>query len=275
MSLIYEQLDPRLLYDIQKQFSSLNLANMPTTFASIQKRRKNPRVVLTLEHGIDDTVERDELETHNILNQHYSDPKKLLLAKGEYDGLDAIRDYTEDSGVLNYPIWKQHHKIAAEGTKSHHEIRGDVLASLETSNSDIHHKVRKLDEQLHSVRTPMDMHLYAGIKSDPRNSTGMFHNPTYTSTSLMSETAKAFAAPFEPSHKSSVNHVLKILYPKGSSGMYVEPFSGHKGEHEMVLPRGVTFKLTGNHTTEIDPHTQTKTHFHDAIPIHGHTSETS
>lgn len=37
----------------------------------------------------------------------------------------------------------------------------------------------------------------------------------------------------------------RILIPPGSNGVYLEPFSRHPGEHEILLPRGRTFMLDG------------------------------
>lgn len=108
-----------------------------------------------------------------------------------------------------------------------------------------------------------DFHVYTGVyqQLNPRihsshrdeNGNFIFHNPSFTSTSIDKHTADYFAKKNKDSNYVAsddnslhlpIADVLKIRIPSGyPHGAYVKPISDHEEENEYLLDKGHTFIL--------------------------------
>jgi hypothetical protein len=139
-----------------------------------------------------------------------------------------------------------------------------------------HKDAHDLSRALTKYRSPMKLHLFTGIKEDPRKIMTPEHElqghmplhlPAFTSTSLNPDTARGFAehdeVPYHhdpmPKYKRKPNlpfnrekHVVVIHAPKGIHGAYIEPYSDSKGEHEFILHAGAKLHLHTKPQTQRD-----------------------
>ncbi len=72
-----------------------------------------------------------------------------------------------------------------------------------------------------------------------------FTDPCFGSSSISSDVAKRFNAPF-------LNNavILEIAAHKGTSGIWMGDRSEHKNEHEFIMPRNTKYTVVGVHNSE-------------------------
>lgn len=164
-----------------------------------------------------------------------------------------IHEYTEDSAPVNRYL--------------HHEYSG----KNNIKNPRIEEKIAGISKHFETV-APLphlqDFHVYTGVyaelnprtQSTHRDEHGnyLFHNPSFTSTSIDDHTAETFAKhktddayTFDdnPDIHHSISDVMKIRIPSGyPHGSYVKPHSAHESENEFLLDKGHTFVLNPNPT---------------------------
>ena len=148
----------------------------------------------------------------------------------------AIRDYTDDSMVLNRNL-----RLYERGDGTNHNVYNHTQ------------HIERLDDLLNKHKTKEDFHVFTGVKVSPARD---FVNhkksqevklPSYTSTSTSIDVASSFAHD-APHYKDELHgidnpddetrHVLKIHVPKGSHAVSVRKHSFLPGEHEVLLHRG-------------------------------------
>lgn len=185
----------------------------------------------------------DEEQSNHVLDKILSS-ENTTPTTSEPD----VRSYTDDSSSVNRYL----HKKYADPS---HVTNAENIKKIES--------VSKHFEEAHPTPHLPDFHVYTGvygelnprIHSSHRDEHGnyVFHNPSFTSTSIDAHTAEYFAkTKNEPKYVSFddpyMNHpiadVLKIRIPAGyPHGSYIKPFSTHDSENEFLLDKGHTFVL--------------------------------
>lgn len=144
-------------------------------------------------------------------------------------------------------------------------------------------RIRQIDYfTRHQHQTPKDLVLYHGTRRNPlldMDSQRHLKLPAFTSTSL--DPSEAYhhtqqKATTSTTHGSDFPHILRIKWPKGSGGSYVDSLLGthktHLREHEMLLPRNVTFKIS--ETPQKVYHKGKHVSIWDAEAVSGHVHQT-
>jgi len=184
----------------------------------------------------DQTETNDELEA--ALNEGHQAGKPIPAQwQAAYDALepherDAIKEYTGSS------FW---------------DINKTVLGQIEGQPS-IEEHIANLDSALSKATLPEDMELWRGVRSSVWNQVqdlqpgDIWEHVPYASTSTSQSAASGF----------TIGPKLKIAAAKGTPGLYLAPISQHPDEHEVLLPRGMKFKVKaidqGNKLIELEPY---------------------
>lgn len=141
-------------------------------------------------------------------------------------------------------------------------------------NTDYHEHAEGMKDATKAHTTPSDMHVFTGLRRNPRDQIGKskkettFHFPAFTSTSLSHNVATSFTvSTSKPNATKLSNHVLKIHVPEGSHGAYVSHHSSQTGnEHEFILHPDAQIKI--HHKPDVDSdglHTWHGTLIHDGV----------
>lgn len=181
---------------------------------------------------------------------------------------DSVKMYNAHKNLVDHYHYNYNRKH--ESAISHYTSVGyiDVNDHLRNGGKLEDHKdAQDLSDALKVHKSPHDMHLFTGIKEDPRKHMTRAHEeqgyiplhmPAFTSTSLNSSIASSFAehdeVPYQhdpmPKHKRKATlpfnrekHVVVIHAPKGIHGGYVEHHSDSKGEMEFILHPGAKVHL--------------------------------
>jgi hypothetical protein len=135
--------------------------------------------------------------------------------------LNALQDYT---GYL----YTDMNKLARKGIGAH----AGTTANL------VDHADRALDKS----RLPVDLKVYRGTKFKsgfPPEYQNLQPGDVLTDWGIGSTSLDAsVASSFSSSYGDAV--IFEILAPAGSKGLYAKPFSQHKSEDEVMLPRGAS-----------------------------------
>lgn len=137
----------------------------------------------------------------------------------------AVYDYTTDSfGPINAGLRGE----------------GPISPAHQTTIDDLSAAMRPLPQEATFARhmSSSDFHAYSGDRALKQEELSRMVGQTithegFTSTSL---------------HESDISHLerdvqVKIYAPPGTRAVYAEPLSAHKGEREMILDRGTSFKV--------------------------------
>lgn len=170
-----------------------------------------------------------------VLNSHQ------IRKEGEHG---ILHDHTAGSRMANKELWRSYHA----GTKP--PTRIGSMTSHETN-------VEKLDKAVGRNELKQPLHVYTGISTDPRpviaKHEGIYHIPAYSSTSIKPEVARNFAAQQTATHpelerslkkEGMQGHILHIHLHKGMKGAFVDKETKYKQEHEFLMPRDTSLKIT-------------------------------
>lgn len=103
--------------------------------------------------------------------------------------------------------------------------------------------VKHLDSAIDQSRLPENTVLYRGMDMSPAMAAKMtpgavFSDAAYTSTSINPSIPESFA-------RGEGKTLMRIKANKGQKGLAVNNISNFDGEHEILLPRGSQYKVTG------------------------------
>lgn len=183
----------------------------------------------------------DTTDLANTLHDHY-----------RYDKSPDVTRYTEDSAPIN-----RYHHLA------HNSRLGGMQSIIGVPVHDIHKFSDGISNHFREAVPPThlpDFHIYTGLYKESNPNTGathkdehgnlIFHNPSFTSTSLDNTIAEDFSkSKVDPDYHLNVSDVLKIRVPGGyPHGAFVRPISDHEDENEYLLDKGHTFKVKPNPT---------------------------
>ena len=199
----------------------------------------NPKSVLT-SRGYEDPVSQRGISSQ--LFKTYKDHT-------DKDG--KLEEYTTDSAPVNrYLHLKHKDRIGASGS-----ILGRSYEHLDDT-------ANKVSEAINSTQHRQDMNdftVYTGLHTEfnPRTHSTMtdenghmiFHNPGFTSTSLLKHVANDFARDKSDSMfpYRKVHDMMKLTIPGGyPHGMFIKPFSEHEHEDEYLLDKGHIFTIDPN-----------------------------
>lgn len=127
-----------------------------------------------------------------------------------------IQQYTNDSKRLNEALLKN-----KELSMTHHSV------------------IKHLEDILSEKKAPKDLVVYSGTNLFHANkirSHDVVEHPSYLSTSLALPTASTFAA-------NNQGDIIKIHVPEGHPAAYIGHISQHKGERELLLPKGLKLRI--------------------------------
>lgn len=118
--------------------------------------------------------------------------------------------------------------------------------SFRVLNDNDHKQIAVMDSAIASHELPEDTALYRGFTLSPRGISKVKVGQTITdksfvSTSLNPDVAHSYSGA-KKGVKGSV--IMKVNAPKGTKGLPMSTLSEWPGEHEVLLPRGTTFKIT-------------------------------
>lgn len=162
-------------------------------------------------NGMDDTPSATN-QAYELSDSHTSKlNKKQIDAAQTYTG----NDYSDINGGLR---------------------SGKVPRQYETT-------VRNLDSAIDQSRLPDNTVLYRGMNMSPDMAANMkpgavFSDKAYTSTSINPRIPESFA-------RGEGKTLMRIKARAGSKGLAVNNISNFDGEHEILLPRGSRYKVTG------------------------------
>ena len=187
-------------------------------------------------------------ETAARLTQHYSD----LL--GDKIAQTHIKHYTENSEKMNSYLWNKH-----KNAPYHYTTKALVS------------QTKKLNEILHSYKSPEDLTIWSSSIHDPeklKNKEGIVHHPAFISTSTYRHVAlnRDIINAVDDYNLNQHHHIFKIHVPKGSPGAYVDHISKFPGEFEYVLPSGMNLKHIKTTTTDIP-----SKHYLSPVPTKNYT----
>lgn len=131
--------------------------------------------------------------------------------------------YVNNSRWLNADLWR-------------YKLKGDFFES----GSEKHTK--EISKQVNDHKLNSDVELYTGLSPEfhiPKEG-GLFHVPSFISTSLNPIVAAKHAAKMG-THEPSI--MLRIHRKKGSSGLYTPEFSPFDTEQEVILPHNSVLKI--------------------------------
>lgn len=116
-----------------------------------------------------------------------------------------------------------------------------------TSNwtaEDTQRTIKNVDEAMaKSPGLPSDIELWRGVEGIKFIPGQIISDNAYTSTSISERMAGTFAD----------NHMVRILAPKGTKGMFLDKdFSENPEELEFLLPRGTKFRVVSSITDEVE-----------------------
>jgi hypothetical protein len=260
-----------------------------------------------LVHSLVDKTTGKEIASGNNLKSAWSSAKqsgakpsnvRIRVDTEPKKSEDSVKLYNVHKALSDHYHFNYNRKY--ESAISHYTSVGyiDVNDHLRNGGKLEDHKDAKdLSDALKVHKTPHAMHLFTGIKEDPRKHMTRAHEeqghiplhmPAFTSTSLRPSIAGSFAehdeVPYHhdlmPKYKrkptlpfNREKHVVVIHAPKGIHGGYVEHHSDSKGEMEFILHPGAKVHL------ETKPRSQKNgvnywhgTLVHDGVEPHGNTS---
>ena len=183
----------------------------------------------------------DTTDLGNALHEHY-----------KYDKSPEVTRYTEDSAPINRYL----HLIHNGKLSGMRSVFGVHVDDIDKISEGISNHFREAAPPSHIP----DFHVYTGLYKESNPNTGathvdehgnlIFHNPSFTSTTLGNVVAEDFAKKkTDPHYKSEVADVFKIKIPGGyPHGAFVRPISDHADEDEYLLDKGHTFKVKPNPT---------------------------
>lgn len=124
--------------------------------------------------------------------------------------------------------------------ESYHDINGGLRSGKVPA--DYQATVRELDSAISQSKLPENTVLYRGMSMSPELSSKIkpgatFSDSAYTSTSINPRIPASFA-------RGEGKTMMRIKAKKGQSGLAVNNVSNYDGEHEVLLPRGTSYRVT-------------------------------
>ena len=187
---------------------------------------------------------------HKSLYAHYNNNETNNLR--EHEHWDSVSNYQNGSSAINRALWNKHNppnKHAKEDYNTYYKGHVD-----------------KINNVLHSFKTPHNLHVWSGTYQDPTkymNKEGVVHHPAFMSTTIDPDISRGFAkfTYHEPKNhpqgryegQRQVAHILHIHVPKGSPGAFIAPNNpekGYFGEREFTLPSGMNLKHLASETVK-------------------------
>lgn len=178
----------------------------------------------------------------DAVNKAYKAKYQLVSSPGSFS--PAIKHYEGEASKLSGVRHPDHKKSVRSYTGEDYKDINDTLVNPETKYTylkpqTIKKHVSNIDKAIASNKAKGHMTVYRGIGPelfkkmrlhDPK--TTHFASPAYMSTSLSPDTATNFGS-----------HLLITRVPKGHPALYAEPHTVHKGEREVIIPRGAQHKV--------------------------------
>lgn len=160
--------------------------------------------------------------------------------------VDAIHShYSSLKQHAPAPSSAQANALATYGGSGYASINA-ALRHGEGGSTHIKNATKHIDEYLKNAELPEDTTLYRGVKGEYAKilksillEGTKFVDKGFVSTSVRKEISEGF----------SHGLLFKINAPKGTKGAAIGSYSGHHGEHEVLLPRNTVFKVKS-----YDPH---------------------
>jgi hypothetical protein len=160
----------------------------------------------------------------DVERQHKQLVTQHRIPSKDEDAVQQIKDYTAGSSKVNRSLIKPGLFSFGNGP------------------------AKKLSGVIGKYTKPLqhDTHVYSGLSNfDPsdhfRKGKGTIHLPAFTSTSLHPSVALNFA-PHDP--ETGISHIIHFHLPTGyKKGLYIDGRSHVRGEREMLLDKGQTWKL--------------------------------
>jgi hypothetical protein len=160
----------------------------------------------------------------DVERQHKQLVTQHRIPSKDEDAVQQIKDYTAGSSKVNRSLIKPGLFSFGNGP------------------------AKKLSGVIGKYTKPLqhDTHVYSGLSNfDPsdhfRKGKGTIHLPAFTSTSLHPSVALNFA-PHDP--ETGISHIIHFHLPAGyKKGLYIDGRSHVRGEREMLLDKGQTWKL--------------------------------
>ena len=167
-----------------------------------------------------------------------------------------------------HPLTDKHSNNIRTYTKTSTGVNGHLINN--TYNPGRAGQARNISEtiQKHTQPLPHETHVYSGLgKFDPTHimETGKFHTPAFTSTSLTPNVATGFLSAKGSSNLRKESHLVHYVLPKGySKSIQINDHSEWPNEHEHLLDKGQTWKVTGKTEHNVTP--EHKIHIWSVVP---------
>lgn len=227
-----------------------------------------PNVQFEIVRGLNEEIHVDNY--HNFIGSPNSNPGESLgnglfshgdtfsfnngQKKVTFKNLDAATEYSEGKrNQFKKSLIDAHTKIASSqdlsssdsetikrytdhlGSLNHNLIRGKELSQTETKTRD------NLDSVLAKHTAPDDLVVYSGtngIHAKTLRSSEVLNHPSFLSTSLSANAARAFAS-------QNGGDIVKIHIPKGHPMVYPNDpkKTTYEGEREVILPRNTKLRI--------------------------------
>lgn len=164
----------------------------------------------------------------------FSDSLRRSHVKRLTDVNDILVEHYKPAHVYQKHVDAMKHYTMPENRSLNKKIlAGAELTPLE------HEHVKHLDAALSHIKTPDELVVYTGTNEQHakilRKKTVVNH-PSFVSTSISSNAAKAFAAPHN-------GDIVEVHIPKGHPGVYAAQSSLVPDEGEFILPRNTKFRI--------------------------------
>ena len=182
-------------------------------------------------------------DVHHTMHELQGSDNKPHSPKLEPHELKALQSYTEESNHINTGLIDNDGDIHKAESR-HADNTGEEI-NLEHLDSGI------------AKHTLPKMTVHSGVNFNPgeitKKTKGVFKTSAYTSTSVHPGDAQFFARPQYKNEDEWDRHILNIHVPQGHAGIYLgNRKDGSKmtgtDEHEVLLPRGLTYKINSKPT---------------------------
>ncbi len=176
----------------------------------------------------------------------HDDPEIVKINKM----VEPLKDYTSSSQSMNKHLVDEHKRVTGGATSlenatwdhEHHDACAKKAAAV---SSCIKH---------HAVALDRDGHFYSGMKHTSlaeasKTDHKLVHMPAFTSTSTSLTAAQNFIESTARVNAPKIrdSHIAHFKLPAGyKAGVHVQKISSHKSEHEYILDKGQTWKITGH-----------------------------